>query len=227
MKCMVASVMVGLIVAVLSSAAAAQTSSVAPSEGVGYPSGFLPDYSLLKPVPGKEGRYAWTAPDAELRAYTKLILAPLSVWIDPDAQYRGFAADVVQRLASIYQAAFASVLAPEYPVVGQPGPGVAVCRFAITGVTPDRPQFRPRDVVPVMAAFRVVRAATGTSAQVARVSAEIACEDSITQRLLIEAVVTGVGTKQFSENQPITWDDVQPVLAGWAQDFKDRLDAIR
>jgi hypothetical protein len=214
-------------VAMFSAAVAAQTPLVPPSEGIGNPSGFLPDYSLLKPVPGKEGRYAWTAPDAELRTYSKFILAPLSIWIDPDAQYRGLAADVVQRFASIYQTAFARVLAPEYPVVEQPGPGVAVCRFAITGVTPDRPGFRPRDVVPVMAAFRVVRAATGTSAKVARVSGEIACEDSVTQKLLVEGVVTGVGTKQFAENQPITWDDVQPVLAGWAQDFKDRLNATR
>jgi len=62
---------------------------------------------------------------------------------------------------------------------------------------------------------------------VARVSGEIMCEDSVTQKLLLEAVITGVGTKQFAENQAITWDDVQPVLAGWAQDFKDRLNALR
>ena len=92
MKCMVARVSVGLIGGMFLAAVAAQTPLVAPSEGVGYPSGFLPDYSLLKPVPGKEGRYAWTAPDAELRAYSKFILAPLSIWIDPDAQYRGLAA---------------------------------------------------------------------------------------------------------------------------------------
>ena len=219
--------LVALAIAAVAVNAAAQNPPAAPGNGVAYPSGFLPDYSLLKPVPGKEGRYAWTAPDAQLRTYTKFILAPLSIWIDPDAQYRGLAADVLQQFATIYQTSFARVLAPEYPVVDQPGPGVAACRFAITGVTPDRPAFRPRDVVPVMAAFHVVRAATGTSAKVARVSGEIMCEDSVTQKLLLEAVITGVGTKQFAENQAITWDDVQPVLARWAQDFKDRLNALR
>ena len=222
---------IGIAVALATAAFATQLPAQGPGaaagEGLVYPSGFLPDYARLKPVPGKEGRLAWLAPDAELRGYKSFILPPLMIFIDPDAQYRGLAADVVQRLATIYQTAFARVLSPEYPVVDQPGPGVAMCRFAITGVTPDRPQFRPRDVVPVMAAFRVVRAATGTSAREARVSAEIQCEDSVTQKLLIEAVVTGVGTKQFAEDQPIMWSDVEPVLAGWAQDFKDRLNAVQ
>jgi hypothetical protein len=207
--------------------AAAQAVASPADGGVPNPSGFLQDYSRLVPVPGKEGRYAWLAPDAELRKYTRFLLPPMSIWIDRDAQYRGLSADVVQRVANIYQTSFARVLAPEYSVVDAPGPGVAACRFAITGVTPDRPQFTPLDVVPIKAAFNIVRAATGTAAKVARVSAEIECEDSVTKQLLLEAVVTGVGNRKFSEGQPITWDEVAPVLAGWAQDFKERLNAVQ
>jgi hypothetical protein len=206
--------------------AGAQTSSAADS-GVPNASGFLQDYARLQPVPEKAGRYAWMAPDAELRQYTKLMLPPMEIWIDRDATYRGLSADVVQRLASIYQTSFARVLAPEFPVVDQPGPGVAACRFALTGVTPERPAFRPIDIVPIRAAFNIVRAASGTSAQVARVSAEIECEDSVSHKLLMEAVITGVGEKKFTEGQPITWSDVEPVMASWAQDFKARLNAVQ
>jgi hypothetical protein len=195
--------------------------------GIPNASGFLKDYARLKPVQGKEGRYAWTAPDAELKQYTRLMLPPMEIWIDRDAQYRGLSADVVQRLASLYQTSFTRVLAPEFPVVSQPGPGVATCRFAITGVTPERPGFTPLDIVPIKAAFTLVRAATGTSAQVARVSAEIECEDSVSHKLLIEAVITGVGDRKFVEGQPITWPEVEPVLASWAQDFKARLNAVQ
>src|SRR5215472_12760332 len=158
--------------------AGAQTSGASDSS-VPNASGFLQDYTRLKPVPQKEGRYAWAAADAELRQYTKFMLPPMEIWIDRDAPYRGLSADVVQRIASIYQTSFARVLAPEFPVVDQPGPGVASCRFAITGVTPVRPALRPIDIVPIRAAFNFVRAATGTSAQVARVSAEIECVDSV------------------------------------------------
>jgi hypothetical protein len=220
-------IFVALTLATLAAPVAAQGPGAAAGEGLVYPSGFLPDYSRLKPVPGKPGRLAWLAPDPELRGYNRFILQPLTITIDPDAQYRGLEADVMQRLAAIYQTAFARVLSPEYPVVDQPGPGVALCRFAITGVTPVSPQFRPRDALPFMAAFNVVRAASGASARVARVSAEIECEDSLTQKLLLEAVVTGVGTKQFAENQPIMWSEVEPVLSGWAQDFKDRLNTAQ
>jgi len=215
------------VIATVAPCAAAQGIASPADGGVPNPSGFLQDYSRLAPVPGREGRYAWLAPDAELRKYTRFLLPPMSIWIDPDAQYRGLSADVVQRIASIYQTSFARVLAPEYSVVDVPGPGVAACRFAITGVTPERPQFTPLDVVPIKAAFNVVRAATGTSAKVARVSAEMECEDSVTKQLLVEAVVTGVGNRKFSEWQPITWDEVAPVLAGWAQDFKERLNAVQ
>jgi|SRR5215467_3753891 len=195
--------------------------------GVPNASGFLQDYTRLKPVPQKEGRYAWAAPDAEIRQYTKFMLPPMEIWIDRDAPYRGLSADVVQRIASIYQTSFARVLAPEFPVVDQPGPGVATCRFAITGVTPERPAITPLDVVPIKAAFNLVRAASGTSTQVARVSAEIECKDSVSQKLLMEAVITGVGERKFVEGQPITWPEVEPVMASWAQDFKARLNAVQ
>jgi hypothetical protein len=215
------------VAATLALAAHAQAQQPPAGEAVPNASGFLKDYTQLKPVPGREGRYAWTAPDAELRPYTQFILPPLEIWIDRDAQYRGLSADVVQRLASIYQSSFGQVLGPQYTVVTQPGPGVATCRFAITGVTPERPAFRPRDIIPIKAAFTLVRAATGTSAQVARVSGEIECDDSVSQKPLVAAVITGVGNRNFIEGEPIKWDDVGPVLASWAQDFKARLDAVQ
>lgn len=216
-----------IVLALLASPTSAQQGAVAAASSVPNASGFLQDYTRLKPVPDKEGRYAWTAPDAELRPYTRFVLPPMEVWIDRDAQYRGLSADVVQRLAGIYQSSFARVLAPEYAVVSQPGPGIATCRFAITGLTPERPGFTPLDVIPIKAAFTLVRAATGTAAQVARVSAEIECQDSVSRKPLIEAVITGVGERKFVEGQPITWPEVEPVLASWAQDFKTRLNAVQ
>jgi hypothetical protein len=73
----------------------------AAGDGVPNPSGFLQDYTKLRPVPGRSGRYAWMASDAELRQYTRFLLPPMEIWIDKDAQYRGVAADTVQRLAEI------------------------------------------------------------------------------------------------------------------------------
>ena len=207
--------------------AAAQGTPSLSGNGVPNASGFLQDYARLTPVPDKEGRYAWLAPDTELRQYTRFMLPSMEIWIDRDAPYRGLSADVVQRIASIYQTSFTRVLAPEFVVVNQPGPGVATCRFALTGVTPERPRFTPLDIIPIKAAFNLVRAAAGSSAQVARVSAEIDCEDSVSHKLLIEAVITGVGERKFIEGQPITCPEVEPVLASWAQDFKARLNAVQ
>ena len=93
----------------------------------------------------------------------------MEICIDRDAPYRGLSADVVQRIANIYQTSFTRVLAPEFSVANQPRPGVATCRFAITGV----------------------------------------------------------GERKFTEGQPITWAEAEPVPASWAQDFKARLLALQ
>jgi hypothetical protein len=150
----------------------------------------------------------------------------MEIWIDRDAQYRGLSADVVQRMAAIYQTSLRGALAPGFPVVDQPGSGVATCRFAITGVTPERPGLRNVDVVPIMAAFNLVRGATGTAPKVARVSAEIECYDSVTGRALMAGLITGVGDQRFLEGQPITYAQVESVLQEWAQDFRQRLNAV-
>jgi hypothetical protein len=218
----------GLVLLALAAGCAAPPGGgVAGADSVPNASGFLQDCSKLRPVPDRPGRYAWRAPDAQLRGYTRFILPPMEIWIDKDADYRGLSADVVQRIAAIYQSSFRRALAPEFNVVEQPGPGVATCRFAMTGVTPERPGLRPVDVVPIKAAFNLVRSATGASAQVARVSAEIECHDSVTRQPLMAAVITGVGEQRFLEGQPITWQQVEPVLQGWALDFRQRLDALR
>jgi len=220
--------MAAMLALVLAGGCAVQPrSSSGMGESVPGASGFLRDYTKLQPVPGKEGRYAWALTDAELRPYTRFVLPPMEIWVDRDAQYRGMSAEVVQRLASIYQTSFRRVLAPEFPVVDKPGPGVATCRFAITGVTPERPGLTPLDVVPIKAAFNILRNATGTAAKVARISAEIECHDSVTGRPLLAAVITGVGEQKFIEGQPITWPEVEPVLRGWAQDFKQRLNVVQ
>ncbi len=201
-------------------------SASASGDGVPVGSGFLTDYTKLRPVPGREGRYNWALPNADLRAYTRFILPPMEIWIDRDAQYRGLSSDVVQRMAAIYQTSFRNALTPGYPVVDQPGPGVATCRFAITGVDPERPGLRAVDVVPIKAAFNIVRGATGTASQVARVSAELECRDSVTGRALMAGVITGVGERRFLEGQAITYAQVESVFQGWAQDFRQRLNEV-
>ena len=201
-------------------------SASANGEGAPDGSGFLQDYAKLRSVPGRKGHYAWALPDADLRMYTRFILPPMEIWIDRDAQYRGLSADVVQRMAAIYQTSLRGALAPGFPVVDQPGPSVATCRFAITGVTPERPGLRAVDVVPIKAAFNLVRGATGTASKVARVSAEIECHDSVTGRALMAGVITGVGEQRFLEGQPITYAQVESVLQEWAQDFRQRLNAV-
>jgi hypothetical protein len=49
----------------------------------------------------------------------------------------------------------------------------------------------------------------------------------MTGRPLMAGVITDVGERRFVEGQPITWAQVEPVMHGWAQDFRQRLDALQ
>jgi hypothetical protein len=45
------------------------------------------------------------------------------------------------------------------------------------------------------------------------------------KRRLLTIGVSGLAAATFTEGQLISWDEVEPALTGWAQDFKKRIDA--
>ena len=113
-------------------ACSAQTTRQAPSV---KPSGFLGDYSRLKPGGPGRALLVYRAPDANFAAYDQVLLDPVTVWRAPGASDTVSREDL-QRLADLLQGTLASRLRTYYVMVRSPGPTTLRIRAALTEATP-------------------------------------------------------------------------------------------
>ena len=190
-------------------------------------SGFLPDYAKLGPVEGKEGMFRYLDRAADLRPYTKLYLDPVQVFVSTEGEaYKGIQPEAIKRMADSFQASFVNAVRSGYQVVGAPGPDVLRVRLAITGVQPVPTPIGVTDFLPIKAVFNVGRAAVGASPRLAEMSAEMEVLDG-QNRQFAAAVVTRKSDKTLSQNDRITWNELQPIVNAWAAQFRQGLDDLR
>ena len=189
-------------------------------------SGFLNDYSQLKPAPDREGVMLYVNRSVKYAKFTKVLLRPIEVYVAPTAEYKGVRPDVLQRMTDNFAASFKKALTPGYEVVTAPGPDVLEVRMAITGVHPVKPGLTPVDFLPIKAVFNIGRAAAGAAPEVAELSAEMELLDSSGSRLAA-AVANRKGDKNLQQGEQITWAHLQEISDYWAKNFRQRLDELR
>jgi hypothetical protein len=189
-------------------------------------SGFLSDYSKLKPAKDREGVRSWMNRTGEYRSYTKILFRPVEVVLAPNPDYKGLQPDALKRMTDEFAAAFKRALAPTYQVVNEPGPDVLQVRLAITGVQPVSPGMNPTDLLPIKAVFNAGRAAAGKSPRVAEMTAEMEVLDN-NNKPIAAAVATRKGDKTLPQGESITWKQLEPIAAYWAKSFRERLDEVR
>src|SRR5690242_5563477 len=96
-------------------------------------SGFLKDYSKLKPAPDREGVLLYVNTSVKHRDFNKVMFRPVEVYVSPSTQYKGLEPDALKRMTDEFLASFKRALEPAYQVVSEPGPDVLQVRSAITG----------------------------------------------------------------------------------------------
>ena len=85
----------------------------------------------------KEGpaEYLYKAPGADFKKYTKFIIPPAVIYTGSDAQFGDVPESDRQKIADYITSEFTKVLNDGgYPVVTQPGPGVAELKFTLAGL---------------------------------------------------------------------------------------------
>jgi hypothetical protein len=98
-------------------------------------SGFLKDYSQLKPSPRAEGTMVYENPATPLKNYTTFMVDPVVVHFAPDAKGGGIDPDTLNDLATYFRTELVKGLKDSgYTVVEAPGPGVLEVRAAITQI---------------------------------------------------------------------------------------------
>lgn len=191
-----------------------------------YNSGFLPDYSVLQPVPGDEGAMRYVDRSFDFRPYKKIMIDPVQIYLAPNPDYTGLQPDAIKRMTDTFNLAFREAVASGYQVVNAPGPDVLRVRIAITGVQPVAPPLNPTDFIPIKAIFNAGRAAAGASPKLAKMAGElqVLAPDG---RQVAAATNTRESIKTLAQGERITWADLQPITKAWGTNFRIALDNLR
>lgn len=191
-------------------------------------SGFLPDYSLLKP--GQPGRalLRYQNPNTEWPSYEKILLDPVLIWSrtgnPPEATTRKDLQRLVNNLDQMLNMEFGK----DYEIVEEPGPQTLRIQVALTNIE------QSAGAVDVITAERPVghtmtgaqEFVTGKPLLVGEVKAEIKVSDARTGQILLMAVDRKLGSKTIQKSID-TWDDADQLLKLLASFGRFRLCKLR
>lgn len=189
-------------------------------------SGFLTDYSLLKP--GGEGqlRLRYLNPNVDWKSYTGIFIEPVVFISDANAHIDPKDQEV---LTSFFYNTLKTHLSTVLPIVDLPGPHVLVVRAALTKVTSATPGLRTISVVLPQA--RLLNAAqslaTDSYAFVGSAQSEGEIKDGGTGQTLAEAVDGRAGGMSIKNAGVWEWGDAEHVMDYWAELAAKRLTEYR
>lgn len=191
----------------------------------GTPSGFLEDYSELKPREGDGSMLVYRKAEGALAGYDAFIIDPVLVYFPPVAKGHGVAPDQLKDLADTFRAEVVEELEEHgYRVTDQPGPGVLRVRAAITDVDPAGP------------AANVAAKAGGVALGVPLIpsldigSAAIEAEmlDSVTGERLAAVMDAKRGRRFLSFKRSVErWGDAKSAFRAWAKEWRELLDQVK
>ena len=190
------------------------------------------DYSSLVPD-AKNGDLLLYEKDANvLKKYNKFMFDPVTIYLLPEAQARGFDPDDMERLAKYFHDAVADELTKGggYEIVTTPGPDVLVLNVAITNVEPTGG--KKNAAVTGAATAASVATVPGISLAVPRLSVgKVSIEgemlDSTSGDRLVAFVTSKGGRRWFAGfNAYKKWGDIEAAFRSWAKDFRKRVDEV-
>jgi hypothetical protein len=224
-RSLLAALILGTSLAQAQESNAAKKAEAANTPQLAY-SGFLGDYSGLRPVVGHKGLLKYINPETDFKPYTKVMFDPVEVYLVPNPKYKGARPDVLKQMTDDVLQAFIRNLEPDYQVVAETGPDVLRVRMAITGLQLVRTDVSGFDFLPIKAAFNAGRAVAGRSPRHAEFSAEFEVLDAQGKRAAA-AVVTRAGDKTLKQGAQLTWADVDAITDYWGKNFRHELDTLR
>ena len=192
------------------------------------PSGFLSDYSEFRKGKDGEALEVYFKPGADFSGYDKIIIDPVTVWVDRESGKSSIPQRDSQRLANHLFASLKRQLGQDYTVVHQPGPGVLRLRVAITEARASMPALDT--ISTFVPAARVGDTAkwlfTGTHSFVGTASIAAELQDAAKGERLAAAVDRRAGQTRF-RGATSSWDDVEKAFDHWAERVRVRLGELR
>ncbi len=188
--------------------------------------GFLGDYSMLKP--GGEDRAAllYIKSGVDFKPYDKIMFERVRVVLSPEADSREIDPAVLKELTDHYQQALLDAVKDGYRVVDQPGPGVLRVRVAVTDVKPSKPVANTMStILPIgWVVAGATKVASDENVGTGEAATEMEVLDAMTGERLAAAVDRRQGGKMAFRGK---WTDTEDALDFWAKRFRERLDEMR
>ena len=188
--------------------------------------GFLGDYSQLKPGTKDQALLVYFNPNANWKQYHSILLERVQVWDSPDSHA---SPENEQMLASYYYNTLKQHLSKDFKMVEQPGPGVITLRVALTNATKATSGLRTVSVVIPQARIlnSLYNLGDGSYAFVGSAQSEGEALDSVTGERLAAAVDRRSGGMSIKNADVWEWGDAQNAMDYWAQRTDQRLVQLR
>ncbi len=188
--------------------------------------GFLGDYSMLKDGGSNRAALTYRNPNANFKAYNKIMFDRVIVSLSDDADYKGIDPAILKELTDYYQNALLNAVKSRFEIVDQPGVEVLRVRVAITDVKPSKPVANTMStLLPVgWVVSSVTKVASGDNLGTGEATTEIDVLDSLTSVRLAAAVDRRQGGKAVFEGK---WSDTKEAFDYWAVRFRQHLDELR
>jgi hypothetical protein len=189
-------------------------------------SGFLTDYSLLRP--GEEGQldFVYIDPDVDFTKYQRVLFERVAIWRESTPGDEEVETEDYQRLADDLYFAVNEKLERSRALAEHAGPGVLRVYLALTDVrNPDAPlDVFTTETPPSRLTYEALALAEPTRRFMAGISAEIEIQDSATGEILAAGVQPRIGSRR---GEITDWTEVHAAFERWATWLETRLARAR
>lgn len=188
-------------------------------------SGFLSDYSRLKPAPWGDGIECWRDPHLEAKKYDKVLIARILVNLKSD-QPQGIDPTDLKMLTDYFHQSLVKALTPQMPVVDQPGPGVVAIRIELTNLVPTSVA---RSATGTLVPYAFIAEAgsgvatgrpAGSTPYLGETGMEMQFRDGATGEVIAECRDTEIGRKYAADLETNTVGVAQTWASGYLNSFQ-------
>jgi hypothetical protein len=199
------------------------TTQQASRDDVGV-SGFLRDYSQLKPGKSDEALLSYRNPKARWANYNKVMIDRVAVYTSRNSDLKSDASKQDQyALATYFSAALNESLGQKFKIANYPGPDVLRIRTALTDADQSEVLLDTITTTPIgLALSAIKRGATGADSFVGFAQAEVEILDSLSSERLAAAVDKRYGTKALRSKFG-SWNHAKSAMDYWAEAITNRL----
>ncbi|HSC83817.1 MAG TPA: DUF3313 domain-containing protein [Pseudomonas sp.] len=185
-------------------------------------SGFLGDYSQLKPATSASGApvLRWVAPGMDLRNYASVVVEKPVFYPTPKASDQVNQATLDQ-IATYLQQAMRRELQGRMTVLDQANADSLVLRSAITAVDVSAQGLKPYEVIPIALVVAAATTAAGTRDHDTEIYVEMEALDARTSQPVAKVVRKGTGLELENDSTKLSLDALKPVLNTWAIDARN------